>query len=390
MVKILGFSYDTGLLLPEDPANESQYRQTQYCDLLDQQKTIVVMSREVPYRERLLACNRIRAVGVSARSSWLQVWRAWATGVRVATGFQPDIVEYQDPRLAGVAAYWVAKTLHAPLVGGVFNDFLDNPTWIKGSASHRLYNAAGKFVLSRTLHVRCDSVETTRALNEKGFAQVQHIPFYVPWLERFTAADGVQAERLRRWDEDPIVLCVARLSAEKNVALLLQAFGQAYAACRRGRLLIVGDGPLRDGLERLAAQLEISPHVSWIGSVDYVALPRFYREANIFALSSNSETSARALILAQASRVPTLTTDTSGSHDIVREGSTGYITPVGDVAGFAKRLRELLSERSIYERFLLTDEYYASEQHGQPVITTHLKAFYGDVMRSARAGHNSS
>jgi glycosyltransferase involved in cell wall biosynthesis len=306
-------------------------------------------------------------------------------GLRIGARFQPDVVEYQDPRIAGVAAYLTARILRAPLAGGVFNDLLDNPTWLKGSTRRRFHNSIGKFVLSRSSCVRCDSVETTYALNRKGFTQVRHIPFYVPWLERFAVPDEVQDVRLTRWRDDPVILCVARLSEEKNVTLLLRAFGQVFPGSQRGQLVVVGSGPLEAQLKHLATQLDIGHRVTWSGLVDYTALPQYYREADLFALTSDSETSARVLILAQASRLPTLTTDTSGSREIVQEGQTGYITPVGDVAAFVGRLRQLLNDQSTYQRMLYAKEYHAFEQHGECVITTQLKTFYDGLMRSAPA-----
>ncbi len=380
-MRVLGFGYDTDLLQPEDDANESQFRQRRYCELLGQEKALVIMNAGFMHSERWLADGRIWAVSAAARLKLGQVLRAYRWGIRLGRQFRPDVVEYQDPKLAGLAAYLTARTLGLPLVGGVFNDFLDNPTWLSRGTRYHLYNRVGKFVLARSLRVRCDSAETTRSLNRRGYAQVRYIPFFVPWLERCRVSDQVQDGRWKRWQDDPVVLCVARLSEEKNVALLLRAFRAVYAARPRGRLVIVGAGPLKDELECLAAELGIRHRVSWEGAVAYTALPAYYREANLFALSSNSETSARVLILAQAARLPTVTTATSGSHDIVSDGQTGYVTPVGDVEAFAGALDRLLNDRVTYQRMLASNAYRALEQHGEHVIVTELRMFYDSLTR---------
>lgn len=383
-MRILSFGYDAGLLLPEDEMNESQYRQRRYCELLDQEKVIVVLGQDLPFRERLLARGRIRVVGVSARSKLVQVYRACRQGVALGRQFQPACVEYQDPRLAGLVAWWTARRLRLPLIGGVFNDLLDNPIWLKQSPVHRLYNRIGKYVLSRSLLARCDSLETTRALNEKGYAQVRYIPFFVPWLERFAVSEQAQQERMRRWQDDPLILNVARLVRVKNVALLLRAFARVASTSRRGRLLIVGSGDLEDELKRLAVELGIGPRVTWAGAVGYLDLPQYYQEANLFALSSDSETSARVLVLAQAARLPTVTTDTSGARAIVGDGQTGYVTPVGDVEAFAEALGRLLNDRATYQRMVESNAYHALEQHGERVVAAALRAFYADIERKAQ------
>lgn len=378
-MRILSFGYDADLLLPEDEANESQYRQRRYCELLDQEKVIVILGADLPCRERLLAGGRIRVVGVPARSKLQQVYLACRQGVALGRQFRPDCVEYQDPRLAGLVAWWTARRLRLPLIGGLFNDLLDNPIWLRQAPAHRLYNRIGKYVLSRSLLVRCDSPETTRALNDKGYAQVRYIPFFIPWLERFAVSEEVQQERLRRWQDEPVVLNVARLARGKNVALLLRAFARTVSTWRRGRLVIVGSGDLEDELKRLAVELDIDRQVTWTGAVGYTDLPRYYQEANLFALSSDSETSARVLVLAQAARLPTVTTATSGSGDIVSDGQTGYVTPVGDVEAFADALDRLLNDRAVYQRMLKSNAYRALEQHGEQIIVTELRAFYGSL-----------
>jgi len=382
-VRILGFGYDTNLLLPEDEANEGQYRQRRYCDLLGQEKAFIILGRGLPHQERSIADGRIWAISASAQHKLRQVGLAYLHGIRVSHRFQPDIVEYQDPGLAGLVAYLTARRLRVPLVGGVFNDFLDNPTWLARAAPRRLYNVMAKFVLSRSVRVRCDSLETACSLNTKGYTQVRYVPFFVPWLEGFSVSDEVQSDRLRRWDSDPVILCVARLSEEKNIALLLRAFERVHTSARRGRLVFVGAGPLKRELERLAAELGVERWISWVGAVEYRALPGYYRQANLLVLPSSSETLARVLVLAQASRLPVITTDTSGSRGVVSNGQSGYVTPVGDVQAFSEALGRLICDKAIYRRMLGSTGAHALEQHGEAMITGELRGFYEDVLPCA-------
>jgi glycosyltransferase involved in cell wall biosynthesis len=381
-MKILSFGYDTSLLLPEELTNEGQYRQTRYCELLGQEKAFVILNSGFPHRERFLANGRVWVVSASGRWIGQQIVHAYLRGLQVAKRFKPDLVEYQDPRLAGLLAYFTARALKRPLTGGVFNDFLDNPTWLGSSPRRRIGNRVGQWVLQHSTCVRCDSAETTEALKRKGYTQVRYIPFFIPWLEKFTVSDEIQNSRLTRWQEDPLVLCVARLSEEKNVALLLRAFAQVCAETRRGRLAMAGSGPLEAELAQLASQLGIHQRVTWLGLVDYATLLRLYGEANVFALSSNSETSARVLILAQTARLPTVTTATSGSRAVVSEGRSGYVTPIGDEAAMVSALRGLLTDRARYRQMLFSPGYYDYVQHGEAGVMPRLREFYESALKS--------
>lgn len=381
-MNILSFGNDANLLLPEDPLNESQFRQQRYCEILGIRKAFVILTADDLPLERTLAGGAIRSVRAYGSHRWQQVLQARSRGLELANAFRPDLVEYQDPKVSGLAAYLTARSLGLPLVGGVFNDFLDNPTWLGSSTSRRLLNRVGKFVLTRSAGARCDSVDTSAGLKQRGFSRVEHIPFFVPWLDRFAVSDLVQDARMERWDEDPTILCVARLSEEKNIPLLLQAFAAARRQTGRGRLVVVGSGALESEVKRLANQLDLQAQIQWIGNVDYLNLPGEYEGANLFVLSSDSETSARVLSLAQASRLPTISTNTAGSLDIVKDGLTGFITPVGDTAAFTQALTRLTGDRAAYRSMLYATAYSASEVHGERMIDQRLRAFYGHILSS--------
>jgi glycosyltransferase involved in cell wall biosynthesis len=378
-LRILTFSFDTNLLLPADSLNESQYRQTRYCEVLGQERSFVIIDAACPYQERFLAEGRIWARGASATFGWHKSLLAYFVGSQIYEKFSPDIIEYQDPRIAGIAAYLLARQKGSPLVGGVFNDTLGKPLHGFHRPMYHIGNWFGEFVLSRTILARCDSLETTRALRDMGYKQVRYIPFFVPWLERLDVSVDVHGLRLARWQSDPVILCVSRLSEEKNIPLLLRAFHKAFTVTGRGRLIIVGVGMLERQLKCLTTELRIQDRIHWAGYVSQSDLIHLYCDANIFVMPSDSETSARVLIQAQASRLPTITTATSGSREIVKDGETGYVTQVGDDGQFAEALVRLTSDDNTYRRMLFSHYWYDWKQHGEQEVISSLRTFYDDA-----------
>lgn len=376
-MKILCFGYDEALLEPEDAASENQYRQRRYCELLDQERSFIVLGRFASRETRSLARGKVRAEGAGARTKAGQAMAGFFRGLRRGRDWKPDAVEYQDPMLAGLVAWAVSRLLQKPLLGGLFNDFTDNPAWIGRSSRRRLYNAVGKWVLGRTLRVRCDSEKTALDLQGKGYPQVRYVPFFIPWLDLFEATPEDARARLATWREEPLVLCAARLAEEKNIALLLRALARVWTGGRRGRLVVVGGGPLEKELKHLAAQLGIADGVEWAGPARYQALAGYFRQAHIFTLPSHSETSARVLVLAQAAGLPTVTTDTSGCREIVRHGTNGFVTPLGDEGAFASALEDLLTQEPLYRRMMsAAGSAGFRERFGDPMILSELKNFY--------------
>jgi len=140
----------------------------------------------------------------------------------------------------------------------------------------------------------------------------------------------------------PFVLAVGRLATQKDFATLLRAFALARQH-RALRLLILGEGPLRDDLANLARNLGLSPHdVSMPGFVSN-PLPYMARCA-AFALSSRFEGFPNVLVEALAAGARIVATQCpSGPDEILADGRFGVLTPVGDAPAFAAALERVLA-----------------------------------------------
>ncbi|WP_309660936.1 glycosyltransferase [Sphingomonas sp.] len=136
------------------------------------------------------------------------------------------------------------------------------------------------------------------------------------------------------------VLTAARMMPQKRLDVLLQAF--ARTSLPDSRLTILGDGPLRPALERLAQSLGIADRVEMPGFVDDV-LP-WLRRTDLFALSSDYEGLPAVILEAFACNVPVVTTDCfAGARQMFSEIASCAVTPVGDPAAFAAAIDRCLT-----------------------------------------------
>ena len=141
------------------------------------------------------------------------------------------------------------------------------------------------------------------------------------------------------WLADPVsptVVAVGRLMPQKDFATLIEAFALARRV-RVARLVILGDGPMRQDLEKLASTLGVSDDVSLPG---YCANPYpAMSAADLFVLSSRWEGSPGVLIEAMSCGTPVVATDCpSGPRQILDGGRYGRLVPVGDAAAMAQAL----------------------------------------------------
>lgn len=138
----------------------------------------------------------------------------------------------------------------------------------------------------------------------------------------------------------PVIMGMGRLTAQKDFSSLLQAF--AFLRRRQeARLIFLGEGPLREDLEREADELGIEAAVDLPGFVPD-PLPWLAR-ADLFVLSSRYEGLGNVLIEALAAGTPAVATDCpSGPREILEEGRLGELVPVGDPGALASAMERTL------------------------------------------------
>jgi len=139
-----------------------------------------------------------------------------------------------------------------------------------------------------------------------------------------------------------VILAVGRLSVQKDYPTLIRAFAtvrQRIAA----KLIILGEGPERAGLEQLVHSLGLSDDVSMPG---FAQNPFAYmRRADLFVLSSRWEGLPNTLIQAMACGTPVVSTDcASGPAEILENGKWGKLVPVGDHEALAKTMLDTLND----------------------------------------------
>ncbi len=144
---------------------------------------------------------------------------------------------------------------------------------------------------------------------------------------------------------EPVVAYLGRLRRYKGVQHLLRAFPGVRAVVPRATLRIVGDGPYRPALERLAAELGIAGAVTFLGSVRQSEKTAALNAAQVAAAPSPKEGWGLTVIEANACGVPVVASRSPGLVESVRDGETGVLVPYGDPPALAAAIVRLLTRR---------------------------------------------
>jgi glycosyltransferase involved in cell wall biosynthesis len=155
---------------------------------------------------------------------------------------------------------------------------------------------------------------------------------------------GIELDRFERpraavEKDRPLVGNVARLVPQKDHRTLVEAARLVPEA----DFVVVGDGELRDELERLADGLA----VRFLGARDDI--PELLASFDVFAFPSLFEGLCLAVIEAQAAGVPVVATPVGGIRETVIDGETGLLVPTRDPRALAAAIRRLLRDRSAAE-----------------------------------------
>jgi glycosyltransferase involved in cell wall biosynthesis len=154
---------------------------------------------------------------------------------------------------------------------------------------------------------------------------------------RHKAGQPIDLAKDRSW-----IVSASRFSSQKDFPTLLAAFKDVLAR-RPAKLILVGDGELRQDIERVASELGIREHVVLVGFREN-PFP-YMAQADIFVLSSFFEGFGNVIVEAMALGVPVVATDCpSGPGEIISDGENGFLVPVGDARALADRFTTLLAD----------------------------------------------
>jgi glycosyltransferase involved in cell wall biosynthesis/predicted metal-dependent phosphoesterase TrpH len=231
-----------------------------------------------------------------------------------------DLVHLCSPGPAGIGAWLLARVLELPVVGSYHTELAAYAGLRSGRAD---LEVMANVALS-AFYGSCQIVLSPSPASDQRLAELGIPEHKIGRWDR-----GVDLERfdpkLRVRDAFPgevNVLYAGRLTKEKGVELLADAFLTAARQDPRLHLVLAGGGPEEDALrERLGDQ---ATFLGWLGGQD---LARAYASADVFLFASQTDTFGQVILEAQASGLPVVAVDQGGPASLIAAGETGLLAP---------------------------------------------------------------
>ena len=257
---------------------------------------------------------------------------------------QFDAVHVHTPGPMGLVGLAVAALLRVPVLATYHTDLPRYAADLTGG-DHRLTAATEAYC--RWFHGRADRTfartKPYRAQLRQMGLQDSRLATTPPGVDAVTFCP--QRRDVNVWSDLGVrqphrLLYAGRVSVEKNLPFLTDAFRRL---CRRRNdvaLVIAGDGPFR---QQMAGELTGLP-VHFLGWQDDAGLAKLYASADLFVFPSVTDTLGQVVLEAQASGLPVLVSNRGGPCEVTDDGLTGRVLPVDDPYRWASAIDELLSD----------------------------------------------
>lgn len=258
---------------------------------------------------------------------------------------RPDVVYLATQGPLGWSAQRAAHRLSIPVVGGWHTNFDHycadyGIAWLTPLVRQRL----------RTFHNRCAAtlVPTRQQANNLGNQGIDRLRVMARGIDGECFSPEKRDPALRQsWGADahgPVALHVGRLAPEKNLDQLRETFHTMLAARPDLTLVIVGDGPGRQALQKAL------PEAHFTGFIDLQSLTRHYASADIFVFPSLSETWGNVVLEAMASGLAVVAYRHAAGDELIDNDVNGVSLATDDAEGFREAAAQLCLEPARYVR----------------------------------------
>jgi len=250
----------------------------------------------------------------------------------------PDVIHVATPGPVGACGLAAAKLLGIPSLGSWHTELA--PYALHVTRDLLVSEALERYV--DAFYRQCDSVlAPTRAiasaLTQRSLADC--VGIWGRGVDTRLFSPSRRSDELRPrllGDGDLLLLSVGRVSHEKRLDVLLEAFRRLSADSPRLRLAVVGDGPARGELEASAPA-----GVVFLGELRGDELATAYASADIFCFPSTTDTFGQVLLEAAASGLPSVAADAGGAPELVENDGTGILVPPADAEALAAAIARL-------------------------------------------------
>jgi len=243
-----------------------------------------------------------------------------------------DILHSHQPYSLGSEALKFSKELNIPLVFTYhikYEDYSHYIPLVPGFIAKKYIRKVTVGYSNKCDNVIAPSTAIKKLLRDhKITAPISIIPSGIN-IDNFANATGQRDSIREKYNikpEEIMLITASRLVEEKNIKFLIESFSLMKKKFANIKFMIVGDGAVKEDLEKRAKDLGLENDIVFTGLVNRTEIVSLYQSSDIFVFASHTETQGLVAVEAMAAGSPVVAIRASGIEDIVQDGEDGFLT----------------------------------------------------------------
>ncbi len=256
--------------------------------------------------------------------------------------YDPDEIYISTPGPMGLAGLLISKMLGVKSISVFHTDFTMQAVRLtKDADTSAMVENFLRWFYNSTDEIRVPTVEYSSILEKRGYIKSKMGVFrrgfdsgsFKPRPHKSRYFKAVYSLK-----KGVNLLYSGRISLDKNLDILVEAYQKAVKKCKDLNLILVGDGPYYDELKK---RLSGDDRILMTGRLPHEMLPEVYSDSDIFVFPSTTDTFGMAVLEAQACGIPAVVSDIGGPREIIEEGVTGYTARFNDKKDWVLKIEKL-------------------------------------------------
>jgi glycosyltransferase involved in cell wall biosynthesis len=217
--------------------------------------------------------------------------------------------------------------------------------WTAQNNTSRIYSVIGPLFEKITVKMPADIIHTVSYAMKEDLVKfnVKHDIVVIHNGINLRNYDNFELDK----DYQNYILYIGRLVFVKNLDVVISAFKDVVKKVPQAKLIVIGDGPMRDKWEKMASESGLSHAIEFIGFVSHKRKIELLSKCSSLLLPSTWEPFGLVLLEAFAMSKPVLVSDQKTFYEIVDDGVDGFILPTHDASKWAEKIIFLLSNKTI-------------------------------------------
>ncbi|WP_089261701.1 MULTISPECIES: N-acetyl-alpha-D-glucosaminyl L-malate synthase BshA [Maribacter] len=177
--------------------------------------------------------------------------------------------------------------------------------------------------------------------------EIEVIPNFIDTKKYSTSFTDCQRSNMAN-DDERIITHISNFRKVKRIADVVKVFSKIQLSIP-AKLIMVGEGPEKEGAERLCEDLGIAEKVIFLGNSNEI--DKILCFSDLFLLPSETESFGLAALEAMVNKVPVISSNAGGIPEVNKDGVSGFLSEVGDIEDMASKALTILSDDEVLERF---------------------------------------